>query len=232
MRSGIIALIVVGVLLVAAISFYLNYLRVKRLKEYVAANGWTYLHRVDQYVDRWNGNPFDDGDHRRTDNGLTGTYRGVTFVAFEYMYDTHSTDSKGNRTTTTHHYSVIALELGIGCPDVSVTPEGVFSPLAGRVLGSDIELESEDFNRTFTVLCKDRKFASDVLHPRTMQALLPYTDVGVGIRGGDALAVKPGKLVPDAITRRLDALLVILEGVPEFVWKDLGGKPVGLVHAS
>ena len=46
--------------------------------------------------------------------------------------------------------------------------------LIGRLTNRDIELESEDFNRAFTVSCPDRKFASDVLHPRMMEFLLQH----------------------------------------------------------
>ena len=45
-------------------------------------------------------------------------------------------------------------------------PEGCWTGSSGGLAGNDIELESDDFNRAFSVSCPDRKFASDVLHPR------------------------------------------------------------------
>ena len=55
-------------------------------------------------------------------------------------------------------------------------PENFIERVVGRLTNSDIELESEDFNRAFTVRCPDRKFASDVLHPRMMELLLQSPD--------------------------------------------------------
>src|SRR5205085_3018749 len=47
-------------------------------------------------------------------------------------------------------------------PALSVTPEGMFSRFFGRLTNSDIELESEDFNRAFRVTCPNRRFASEI----------------------------------------------------------------------
>ena len=38
------------------------------------------------------------GDHRYAFNVLSGTYRQNQVLAFDYHYETHTTDAKGNRT--------------------------------------------------------------------------------------------------------------------------------------
>jgi hypothetical protein len=145
-------------------------------------------------------------------------------VAFEYSYQTH-TQTKNGRSTQTHGFSVVALLTQTNLPGLSVSPEGGISRMFGKLFNTDILLESEEFNRAFTVNCEDRKFASAVLHPRTMEGLLGYPDVDWDIRGGDFVSVDSGTLDPHEITRRCDAMLVAFRRVPDFVWDDLGGRP-------
>ena len=68
--------------------------------------------------------------------------------------------------------------MGISLPPLSVDPENFLDRFVGRLTDNDIDLESEDFNRAFTVSCPDRKFASDVLHPQMMEFLLEHRQVG------------------------------------------------------
>src|SRR5687767_8776104 len=42
------------------------------------------------------------GKDRRTRNAFVGLYRGVEVRMFDFVYETESRDSKGNRTTQTH----------------------------------------------------------------------------------------------------------------------------------
>jgi hypothetical protein len=223
---GIALFVIIGlVLAVVAISAYYNYKRGQALAAFAASQGWSYVDEASEFVDRWEGDPFGNGDNRETDNAMRGLYQGLEMVAFEYSYETHTTDSKGNRSTTTHRYSVVALLTQTNLPGLSVSPEGGISRMFGKLFNTDIQLESEEFNRAFTVNCEDRKFASAVLHPRTMQGLLDYRDVDWDIRGGDFVSVDSGNLDPREIPRRCDAMLVAFRGVPDFVWDDLGGRP-------
>ena len=89
------------------------------------------------------------------------------------------------------------------------------------IADNDIELESEQFNRTFVVTSPNRKFASDVLHPRLMEYLLQFPDLGWKTQGDSILAVERGQ----RSLAQIDATLVLLDGitdqVPEFVWEQL-----------
>ncbi|MEZ5191462.1 MAG: DUF3137 domain-containing protein [Nocardioides sp.] len=70
---------------------------------------------------------------------------------------------------------------------------------------TDIELESEDFNRAFTVTCSDRKFASDVLHPRMMEFLLAHTEASFRSDRRYVLTVSAGRAFPRGHRRRAGA---------------------------
>ena len=84
----------------------------------------------------------------------------------------------------------------------------------------DIELESEDFNRRFRVHSDDRKFACDVLSPRTMEALLARPDARWRIEGVDILTWRDGRITPDAVASMTFDLQTVVAGIPSFVWKD------------
>jgi hypothetical protein len=91
----------------------------------------------------------------------------------------------------------------------------------GHALGlDDIDLESEDFNRKFRVHANDRKFASDVLTPRTMQALLARPETSWRISGTDILGWSDGRMTPLLVTTSVSTLELVLDGIPSFVWKD------------
>src|SRR5881397_3516034 len=163
-------LAVVGV--VAYFAYQADKKRRATLLSYAQSNGWTYVARDDSWCDRFPGNPFGDGDDRTASNILQGPYDGTSMVAFDYSYETSSTDSKGNRSTTTHRFSVCAVQMPGWLPGLELTPESVLTRFAGHLGLDDIELESEDFNRRYRVKARDPKFAYDVLNPRTMTALL------------------------------------------------------------
>ena len=200
--------------------------RRQALQQFCAASGWRYTAEDDSLTVRWNGTPFGQGDRRRARNVVTGTDRGVGFVAFDYQYDTESTGSRGSRQRTTHRFDVVALALPTVLPGLQVTPEGLLARAAEAVgLGGSIELESEDFNRRFTVHAHQPKFASDVLSPRTMQALLAGPPTAWRIDGSDLVSWASGAMLPVDVLARLSTLHHVLGGIPSFVWHDNGYDP-------
>ncbi len=171
---------------------------------------------------RWGGTPFDEGYDRAATNVLIGEVRGHPMVAFDYEYKTDTRDSDGDRRTTTHCFSVVALGMPCALPELQVGPEGLFARL-GTALGmQDIELESEDFNRRYRVRCPVPKLATDVLTPRTMEALLASERIQFRFAGTDAVSWEDGKLEPAAVMYRSEVLARVVEGVPAFVWRDYG----------
>ena len=78
---------------------------------------------------------------------LRGKEAGRDFVAFDYSYETHTNTSKG-RSTTTHTFAVCVVPLPVPLGVVEVRPEGLMSRAADAMgVSSDLELESEEFNR-------------------------------------------------------------------------------------
>ena len=184
------------------------------LFQWCTNSGYTFAREDDQWCQRWQGTPFGEGDHRRATNVVTGTLHDMPFVAFDYKYQTHSSDSNGNRTTTTHRYGVAALQLSAYLPRLQVTPENVFTRIGSAFGIEDIELESEDFNRRFRVHANDRKFASDVLTPRTMEALLRQPDLSWRFDGSDIVGWTDGRITPPTVLAMTSQLRTVVDGIP------------------
>jgi hypothetical protein len=195
---------------------------------YAASRGWTYAERDDRWCEAFRGHPFGEGHDRRATNVLGGQWDGRPFVAFDYVFHTteHSTNAQGQSTTReeSHDFGIVAIDTGVRFPDLRVTPEGFFTRFVGKLFNKDIELESDEFNRAFTVTCEDRKFASDVLHPRMMEKLLTMRDLGWGFNGQWILSFEAAHHPLTEVERHLAALDTVLDGVPEFVWREVRGR--------
>jgi hypothetical protein len=218
---------VAGVVVLGALagySFWQDAQRRGKLAAYAASNGWAYAAENDALTQRWQGTPFGEGSRRRARNVLTGTSRGRAFVGFDYQYDTES-GNKGQRTT--HHVFVAAVALPAWLPGLQVTPDNFLTRAAAAIgVGSGIELESEDFNRHFRVTANNAKFASDVLTPRTMTAMLAEAaGLAWRIEGSDIVSWGSGRLEPVTLLARLVTLCGVVDGIPEFVWHDNGYDP-------
>ena len=233
--SLVVAVFAVGLCVVALVAV-LGYLAAKKRREefaaFAASKGWTYVQRDDRWCSRFDGHPFGTGEDRKAQNIVTGRYDDRAFEAFDYSYVTTSTstDANGNTTThrTTHSFSVIAIETGVALPRLEVAPEHWFGRMVGRLTNRDIALESEDFNRAFTVTCPDRKFASDVLHPQMMEFLLGHPELGWRFQDRALLAVHSGDHSLVELEARLDTIDGILDRVPEFVWREVGAGNEGV----
>ena len=227
---GALLVVVVALGLAAVVYFgYRSWQQEQKRREllmmWATNSGFTYTVENDSWCDRWHATPFGEGDHRKAKNVVTGTHKDRPFVAFDYSYQTHSSDGKGGQSTTTHHYVVTSLQLPTFLPQLQVTPENLMSRLGNAFGLEDIELESEDFNRRFRVHARDRKFACDVLTPRTMQMLLSRPMLSWRIDGSDILAWQDGKLSPSLCLATTSQLQDIVDGIPSFVWHDreIGG---------
>jgi len=103
---------------------------------------------------------------------MEGTWSDRHLLAFDYHYETHSTDSKGHRRTNHHHFSAVILASALPLKPLFIRAEGFFDKLTEFVGFDDIDFESAEFSRKFYVKAKDRRWAYDVIHARTMEFLL------------------------------------------------------------
>jgi cbb3-type cytochrome oxidase subunit 3 len=224
--SAFVILAVLFVFLIVGIAVFAYQQAKKRREEmaaYALSRGWRYEAEQPLLVDRFQGAPFGLGHGRSAGNAVYGQHDGREFVSFDYQYKTTEGSGK-ERHTVTHTFSVLALSMGVSLPTLTVDPENFLERFVGRLTNSDIDLELEDFNRAFTVTCADRKFASDVLHPRMMEFLLQHRDVGWRFERDSMLMVAAGRRSVQQIDATLALMDQISDQIPEFVWKQVKGQ--------
>lgn len=233
--EALFPLFVLGALAVAGVLAYLSHqaakARAAAIARVAADRGWTYVERDDSWAERFDGPPFGEGFAQQGRNIVQGVHDGRVFAAFDYRYSTREGSGK-NRRTVTHEYSIIGISTKAVLPRLSVTPEGWLSRAWGRLTNTDIQMESEVFNRAFTVTCTDRKFATDVLHPQMMELLLRTPDLGWSLSSGTLLVATPGQhdlLQLDTVLAGIDR---IIDAFPQIVWEAVGIEDPGAPPAA
>lgn len=111
-------------------------------------------------------------------NIITGNFRGRGLCAFDYHYETYSTDKDGRRKTSHHSFSALILDSGLPLRPLQIRPEGIFDRIAAAFGYDDIDFESAEFSRRYKVSSPDRRWAFDILHTRAIEFLLglaPFT---------------------------------------------------------
>ncbi|HAV64005.1 MAG TPA: hypothetical protein DCY13_16770 [Verrucomicrobiales bacterium] len=162
-------------------------------------------------------NKLAQGSNRHAFNILSGDYRGHRVLVFDYHYETHSTNSKGQRQTQHHYFSVFILTVPQVFPELVITREGLFSKIAQAFGYDDIDFESHEFSRKFCVRSKDKKFAYDVCNARMMEYLLANDDLNVEIDLHAVALLFGSRLKPEQIRPNLDRLIQVRELIPDYV---------------
>ncbi len=158
------------------------------------------------------------GSNRYAYNILSGVYKGRSIQAFDYHYETHSTNSKGQRQTHHHHFSFFTLSLERDFMELKIGREGFFSKVAQAFGYDDIDFESHEFSRKFCVRSKDKKFAYDFCNAQMINYLLDNDDLNIEIER-DALAICFKKCLDvEEIEPNLERLLKIRELMPDYIF--------------
>jgi hypothetical protein len=208
--------------------FFFSYYRAKKRRElfagFAAQYGWSYTPADNRLAGNWQGTPFRTGDNWRVQNVLAGLFNGHQMVAFDYSYQTHTTDSKGRRTTTTHKFGVVVVQLPGALPHLEVTHEGIFGGAVANALGfRDLQFESDQFNRAFRVKADDQRFGHAVITPRMMELLLARGEIGWRFEGNSLVGWDKGAHEPTEVLNRLALLEQVVGQVPPYVWRDYAG---------
>lgn len=157
------------------------------------------------------------GSNRYAENLIQGIWRGYDVRAFDYHYQTHSTDSKGRRRTHHHYFSFFILLLPKHFPELTITREGFLSKIAQFVGYEDIDFESAEFSKRFCVRSVDKKFAYDICHAQMMEYLLHNHDLSLEIEN-HCLALYFGhRLSPEQIEHNLIRLVEIRDHFPDYI---------------
>jgi hypothetical protein len=158
------------------------------------------------------------GDNRYARNVLSGTWQQNRVLIFDYHYETHSTDSKGNTHTEHHWFSFFILTLPAVFPDLTVRRENFLTKVAEAFGYQDIKFESAEFSKTFNVRSPDKKFAYDVCNARMMEYLLANRDLSVEIENQVLALAFDRCLSVEQVESNLQRLIEIRRLLPEYLF--------------
>ncbi len=217
-------LIIVGVAALIIVGAVFAHLAAKKRREAMFAlaarlglrfdpdKDWTLAKRY-QFLDKLRA-----GENRYAFNILSGKYQSHDVMAFDYHYETHSTDSKGHRQTYHHYFSFFLLLMPVAFAELTIGREGFFSKVAQSLGYDDIDFESHEFSRKFCVRSRDKKFAYDVCNARMMEYLLANDDLTIEIEG-PALGISfSARLSPEQIESNLNRLIAVRSLLPDYLF--------------
>ena len=187
----------------------------QRVERFAAEHGWTYSEVGPLALARGSGFPFGVGTDRRVANLIEGVYSDTRCISYDYVFKYKVADER----SAVQVFTVTQASLPVPFPRLDLIPEDAGSRMLGAITGSDIDLESAEFNRAWRVLCSDRRYAVDVVDPRMMQLLLSHRMPGVAIRieGDRVLAWSAGRADVADLRRRLDVVVGVAKRIPAHV---------------
>lgn len=209
---------IVGMILLAIYSHKKEKERRESLRAYAQQHGLFFdPDKVRGFGDRYSHLSFlQTGSNRYAYNILAGKWQDREMTVFDYHYETHSTDSKGRRQTHHHHFSVAVVEAEFPLREMTIRPEGIFDKMKAAFGWDDLDFESAEFSKRFHVSASDRRWAYDVITPRTMEFLLRCPNRELHFEGR-LLAVRSNhRLDPDEVDGLLNMARTLLDGVPKF----------------
>jgi hypothetical protein len=161
------------------------------------------------------------GDHRYGYNVMRGRAGDCEAWAFDYHYETHSTDSNGHSQTTHHRFSAVVVDSGLRLSPLSIRAEGLFDKLKGAFGFDDIDFESGRFSREFWVTSPDKRWAYDVLSQETIEFLLGAPRFALEFEGGpQAIAHRDRCFRPAEFAQALGVLTGVLDRIPADIRRD------------
>jgi hypothetical protein len=219
-------ILVVVIIIVAAIIGHLQAeKRRKELLQWAGSQGLSFVSSSNYAMDeRFSSfSCLRQGSNRYAYNIMEGKHRHKPVCAFDYHYETYSTDAKGNRQTHNHYFSAVIVDSGLPLKPLFIREEGFFDKVAEFVGFDDIDFESAEFSRQFYVKAPDRKWAFDVLHQATMEFLLQAPRFALEFQGPHVLAYRSGTFAPTDFSAALLVIDGIFERMPNSLIQEMKG---------
>ncbi|TGO05924.1 hypothetical protein [Serinibacter arcticus] len=192
--------------------------RTQALVAYAAARGWLFHADGTGLEDRFGGEPFQRGRRRRASQVLEGTHRGWPFIAFDYTYVTSN-----GKNSTTHHFSVVSLHLGVRTPMLQVRPQSAFGRFFSDAFGTDYHIGFREFDDAFHIRTDSTELAHDVLTEAFCRRLLAAPERALRFQGDSLLLFRTGRHDPAEVDAVLEQGSELLALVPAPVWERLRG---------
>jgi len=215
-------LVVLVVLAIAALVVWQIYARARRRKElsaWAASKGLRFdpsrVYHLDARFPAFS--CLRRGSGRYAFNCLSGDWQGHEFFGFDYHYETYSTDAKGHRQTHHHVFSAVVLSSPVPLKPLFLRPEGFLDKITEFLGFDDIDFESTEFSEKFYVKAPDKRWAYDVLHPRTMEFLLNSPRFSIQLEGDWGIAYRSSRFSAEEFGEAAEVLRGIFERLPRYL---------------
>jgi len=218
--------VIVGIIVTVIVAFVFGYLQEKKRREAFEQLAMELGFQFSPAKDRYIANKFsflenlDDGSNRYAKNILSGEVNGRKAMIFDYHYETYSRNSKGQRQTRHHWFSIFTLELRQHFPELIIKPEGMFAKL-GQMLGfDDINFESVEFSKRYHVKSRDKKFAYDVCNAQMIDYLLRQRDLTIEIDRNILSFTFRGRLKVEETRPNIERIREVRERMPNYLFNN------------
>lgn len=156
-------------------------------------------------------------DDRYAFNRLSGTWEGRSTLAFDYHYETHSTDAKGHRQSSSHYFSAVIVKSPVPLKSLLVRPEGLLDKMKAFFGAEDINFESAEFSRRFYVKSPDRRWAYDVLHAQAIEFLLAMPDFRIQFGSAHVIIWRDDTFSPETFRSAWRVACGLLDRLPNYL---------------
>lgn len=216
MNALVTVLIAVALVAVGYLAWQAEKRRREQFRIWAKERGWRYDHRNNAtlrhrygFLDR-----LQIGHSRRASHHLDGEWQGYPATAFCFRYTTGS-----GKHQQTHFLGVALLQLERPFRELRVYPENMLSRF-GQFLGyDDIDFESIEFSKAFTVRAADKKFAYDFCNTDMMDLLLGSPSTALELEN-HTLALFVGRyLKPEDLEPMFDHLMRIRACMPDYLFR-------------
>lgn len=177
--------------------------------------------KTDAIMQFFNGfDPFGQGGSRKIENLIVGPKGDEQWMLFDYQY----TISSG-KSSSTYYYGIVSVVMPLAMPPLQIRPAN-FGDTVGAWFGAkDIQFESDQFNKEFTIHCAEEKRAYDIIDPQMMEYLMSIPRYAFQFSGNVGLIALGGKTEPAVYYQTAGDLEGFLQRIPNFVRQDIGYKP-------
>jgi hypothetical protein len=224
-QAWIFVVMIIVIAALAIYSYYRNQRRKNELLALAARLGWQFSPGHDGGMESRYGAfaCLQQGSNRYAYNVLEGAYEERGICAFDYHYETYSTDSKGNRQTSHHYFSAAVLETGLPLKPLVIRPESFFDKVTEFFGFDDIDFESSEFSRKFFVKSPDRRWAFDVIHQATMEFLLAAPRFNLELAGPRVIVYRSSCFDPADFEHALQVASGIIDRLPGYLLREWKG---------
>lgn len=217
-------LVVGGIVWLAVVQSRKNRERREALMASVVARGYSYAPEDPSRTTLFTSAPFGIGDSRKARDVVWGALDGRPFETFAYKYETHQTDSKGNRSTTTHRKQVTWIPLPGVLPTTRLTADNALMRMFAKMGAKDLNVESHEFNQRWKVWCADERVGHAMLTPAVIADLLKpgWAGRSLTIEGRLLMTYAEGHTDLADLEQSVSALYGLVDAFPEFLFTEGG----------